>query len=111
MWLAAATPSPAWQLATTIGGAIVSLIAAVVVGWFSLRGSTRSTDSQRETAFDAQVDADRTQLRAKVEKLEAALDARTAERDDYRERYAALRVGVRNAGLDPDELGRPDAPR
>lgn len=98
MWLAANTPSPVWQVATTIGGALLALVSAVLVAWFSLRGTTRTTDAARESAFEARVDA-------RLSQAEARLEEMTVERDRYRELYAQLRVGVRNAGLDPDELG------
>lgn len=107
MWIArlalvAAGNAPG-NLSLYIVGAIAAL-ASVLAAYLAMRGTFRTADVQREAAFDAAVDKDRRDLRAEVEKLRGALDGIIAERDSYRELYAALRVGVRERGLDPDNL-------
>lgn len=84
---------------STIVAGVLALISAVSAAWLGARGTLRTADNQRETAFDQRVDE-------RLAKAEARLEEMTADRDRYREQYAQLRLDVREAGLDPDRLGR-----
>jgi hypothetical protein len=104
VWLAAMDSAATWALAGTIVTAVVTLVSGLFTAWFTFRGSSRAIDSQRETAFDAAVDADRVSLRTERDELHKQLKTAVTERDDYRERWVRLRVDVISTGLDPDLL-------
>lgn len=110
MWLAVmsilAAPASAasWQDWSPIIVAALALLSAVGAAFLAMRGTFRTSDAQREAAFEAAVDKDRATLRDERDRIRAALDAAIAERDSYRERYAQLRIAVREKGFDPDNL-------
>lgn len=107
MWPVLAAPGDAqWQFAATIGAGLLSLIALVVVAFIGLRGTIRATRTTERSEFDKTIMLDRQQLRDEVIRLTGALDSQRGELHRYRELYAALRVGVVAAGLDPDDLVR-----
>jgi hypothetical protein len=106
--LAAEAATPNWL---TIAVAVIGAVSAVGAALVAMKGTFRSADNTREIEFDKAVDADRAGLRAEVAALKtenAALRAdaeiKAADRDRYRELYAALRVAVRDLGKDPDKL-------
>lgn len=106
-------PSPAWTIASTILVGFMSLLAAVLAAWFSLRGAKTTADTQRETAFDARVDKELDRLRAERDTAEER-ERLAGEREEVarqalsqvREAYTQLRIAVRSEGFDPDELVR-----
>jgi cell division protein FtsB len=104
--VAATEPSATWALTSAIVAGLLTLTSGLLTAWFAFRGTTRTTDAQREAAFDAAVDADRAALRAERDELARQLRSATTERDDYRERWARLRLDVIATGLDPDRLPR-----
>ncbi len=104
VWLAAADPTATWAVAGTIVAAVVTLLSGLITSWFAFRGSSRAVDAQREAAFGAAVDADRTSLRTERDELRTRLDTVLTERDDYRERWVRLRLDVISTGIDPDGL-------
>jgi hypothetical protein len=103
---------------------IVGTLGMVLVGALTLIGtfrtSGRSAQVSRDNQLDERADRQNERLTAEVTRLTAVLETRERERDtaieardaareqlnDYRERYAALRVHVRNAGFDPDTIGQ-----
>lgn len=93
MW--AAIGAANWTVAAPMVVALLSLLGALATAWFSFRGSSRSTDAQREAAFDARVD----KRLADAEAREAAL---TAEVRTLREQVVRLRLAVIQLGGDPD---------
>jgi hypothetical protein len=95
-----------WTFTSTIVAAVLTLLSGLATAWFSFHGSSRATDAQRAMAFGAAVDADRVSLRAERDELRRQLETVVIERDDYRERWVRLRVGVIGIGLDPDRLPR-----
>jgi hypothetical protein len=104
VWLAVgaliAADAAADQIPTsTIVAGVIALASAALAAWLGARGTLRTADTQREVAFDKRVDD---ALAAGVERLEVM----TADRDRYRELYAQMRLDVREAGLDPDKLGK-----
>lgn len=107
--IAADPTSSAWITAGPVIAAVLAFLSAIIAALIAMRGTFRTADNQRETAFDQAVDRDRQQLREERDKLRTAFDAALAERDSYRERYVQLRLAVRNHGLDPDNLGGDNA--
>jgi hypothetical protein len=103
VWLAA-DPTATWAVAGTIVAAVVTLLSGLITSWFAFRGSGRAVDAQREAAFGAALDADRTSLRTERDQLRTRLEAVLTERDDYRERWVRLRLDVMATGMDPDGL-------
>jgi hypothetical protein len=113
VWLAAAEPDATWALVSTLVAGVLTLVSGLFTAWFAFRGTSRSTDVQREAAFDAALDADRASLRSERESLRSERDelfrqlhVAMGERDDYRERWARLRLDIISTGLDPDGLPR-----
>ena len=106
MWLAAAEPDATWALVSTIVAGVLTLVSGIFTAWFAFRGTSRNADVQREAAFDAALDADRASLRTERDELLRQLRTVMAERDDYRERWARLRLDIISTGLDPDGLPR-----
>lgn len=95
-----------WPIVSGVIIAVLALAGTVATVVATFRSSSRSTDAERERAFDQRVDAELTRLRD-------ALETMTAERDRYREQFANLRIDVIEAGLDPDHLDKgvpPDEP-
>ena len=96
---------------TPVLSAALPVLGAVLGSWWMFRGKKSETSAvrdevsaQREQAFDAQVDADRTQLRARVASLEEQTERLASALYVQREKYATLRLAVINHGLDPDLL-------
>jgi hypothetical protein len=106
VWLGAPDTSATWTLTGTIVAAVLTLVSGLTTAWFAFRGSSRATDARRAVAFGAAVDADRVSLRVEREELRRQLETVMIERDDYRERWARLRLDVMSTGLDPDHLPR-----
>lgn len=115
--LAATAPEAAGADLAQLWAPILGVIGMGIAGFLTLIGTFRTSGRAAQTQRDAQLDerADKQLARLEDEngKLRAALDERTHQRDDFRERWTRLRIGVIAAGLDPDELitekGRPDA--
>ncbi len=103
--IAADPTGSVWMSAGPIVAAVLAFLSAIVAALIAMRGTFKTADTHRESAFDQAVDRDRTQLREERDKLRTAFDAIVAERDSYRERYVQLRLAVRENGLDPDNLG------
>lgn len=87
------------------------ILVAAIPAWFLFRGTRATAVSDREKQLDEQVDADRTQLRARVaaleeqnERLTSALSASRQQTDRVQEQYARLRLAVIDRHMDPDEL-------
>jgi hypothetical protein len=102
VWLASTDPSATWTFGGAVAAAGLTLTSGLFTAWFAFRGSSRTTDAQREAAFDAATDADRASLRTERDELREQLRTAVTERDDYRERWVRLRLDVISAGLDPD---------
>lgn len=100
-------------------GAIAMIIVAAITLIGTFRTSGRSAQVLRDNELDARADRQNERLMEELKRLTSLLELRERERDaaidardkarealhEYRERYAALRVRVRNAGHDPDTLG------
>lgn len=96
----------------------------IIVAAFTLIGTFRTSGKaaqvQRDNELDQRADRQNERLLAEVTRLTSLVEQREKERDmaveardhareqlnDYRERYATLRVQVRSAGLDPDNIGQ-----
>jgi hypothetical protein len=102
--LAATDSSATWALVSTVIATVLTVASGLATAWFAFRGTNRATDAQREAAFDAALDADRASLRSERDELRRQLSTAVTERDDYRERWARLRLDVLSNGLDPDKL-------
>jgi hypothetical protein len=97
---------------------MIIVAAITLIGTF--RSSGRSAQVLRDNHLDERADRQYAQMQAEVTRLtelvvqrekerDIAIEARDAAREslnDYRERYAALRVHVRNEGFDPDTIGQ-----
>ncbi len=106
-------------LAVPVIGAIGVITVAVITLVGTFRSSGRTAQVQRDNELDARADRQNERLMAELVRVTTLLEIRERERDtavqardqarealgEYRERYAALRVRVRNAGLDPDTIG------
>lgn len=105
--LAAEVATGAADLAQ-LWGPILGVVGMAIAGTLTLVGTFRTSGRAAQTQRDAQLDerADKQAIRLEEEnaRLRTQLDDRTHQRDDYRERWTRLRVGVIAAGLDPDEL-------
>jgi hypothetical protein len=97
-----------WVSAGPIIAAVLAFLSAIVAALIAMRGTFRTADTHRESAFDQAVDRDRQTLREERDQLLSRLDGVIADRDSYRERYVELRLAVRARGLDPDNLGGGD---
>lgn len=95
MWLAVQAAAGADP--TTIVAGLLALASAVFVAVIGIRGTFKTADSARETAFDKRVDD-------ALERAQQRLEAMTTDRDKYRELYAELRMAVRAKGYDPDDI-------
>lgn len=114
----AAEPSLFEKLAIPIIGTIGMVIVAAFTLIGTFRTSGKAAQVQRDNELDQRADRQNERLLAEVTRLTSLVEQREKERDmaveardhareqlnDYRERYAALRVQVRNAGLDPDNI-------
>ncbi len=107
--LTAEAASSVWISAGPVVAAVLAFLSAIVAALIAVKGTFRTADTHRESAFDQAVDRDRAQLREERDKLRVAFDAIVAERDSYRERYVQLRLAVRQNGLDPDNLSGGDS--
>jgi len=103
---------------------IIGTLGMIVVGALTLIGTFRTSGKaaqvQRDNELDQRADRQNERLLAEVTRLTSLVEQREKERDmaveardhareqlnDYRERYATLRVQVRSAGLDPDNIGQ-----
>lgn len=103
--LAAEAAASVWVTAGPVVAAVLAFLSAIIAALIAMRGTFKTADTHRESAFDEAVDRDRQQIREERDKLRTAYDAMVADRDSYRERYVQLRVAVRNHGLDPDNVG------
>lgn len=122
----AQTGSMLEQLAAPILGSAALILAGAItlIGTFRTSGRAAQTQreaqqSKRDAELDERADKQYAASQAEVARLIALVDQRERERDeardacdqarvsrdDYRERYAALRVSVRSAGFDPDTIG------
>jgi hypothetical protein len=113
-------PSLLDKLAVPIIGTIGMIIVGALTLIGTFRSSGRTAQVQRDNALDERADRQNERLTTEVTRLTGVLEMREKERDiaieardhareqlnDYRERYAALRIHVRNAGLDPDTIGQ-----
>lgn len=95
---------------TPIVVGLVPLVAAIVVALIGARGTFRTADTARESAFDQRTDNRLARLETENELLKERNEKVTAERDDYRERYVELRIAVIAHRLDPDEIVTKGAP-
>ena len=101
--VAAAGSSAVGTVLVPIIGAAITVLAAVVTGLFTLRGSTRSTDAQREKDFDDRLDKEISHLRAENGRLEALVDQQQAQL--ARARWLLASHGVDPGALDNWEAG------
>lgn len=110
MWLAllhlmeAEAVASSWQAWSPIIVAVVALLSAVGAAFLAMKGTFRTSDTQRESAFEAAVDRDRQQLRDERDKLQSTVASLTTELFTCREKYARLRIAAITHGLDPDNL-------
>ncbi|MGK5677530.1 hypothetical protein [Actinoplanes sp. URMC 104] len=95
------------------------IVVAVITLIGTFRTSGRTAQVQRDNELDQRADRQNERLMAELTRLTELVATREKERDiaieardrarehlhEYRELYAALRVRVRNAGLDPDTIG------
>lgn len=107
MWLAgisagAAAAADQVPTSTYIAG-LVALVSAALAAWLGARGTLRTADVQRETAFDRRQDDRNVYLENRNQELDAELTR-------YREMYVQLRLDVLAAGMNPDELGKGKTP-
>ncbi|SDT74414.1 hypothetical protein [Actinoplanes derwentensis] len=107
------------KLAVPVIGAIGVITVAVITLIGTYRSSGRTAQVQRDNELDQRADRQNERLMQELVRVTALLEIRERERDaavqardqaretlgEYREKYAALRVRVRHAGLDPDTLG------
>ncbi|MFE9690883.1 hypothetical protein [Micromonospora sp. NPDC005806] len=83
----------------TVAVGALAVLASIITALLGLRGTLRTSDTQREANFDKRVDERLANLEKRCTELETELRR-------YQEMYARLRLDVFAAGLDPDKLGR-----
>ena len=90
MWLAdAASSSGPGTITVAIITAFSAVLTAVALGYFTLRGSSKSANTERATEFDKRVDQELDESRARVLALEQ--QRAEAERAFAQERMALQR--------------------
>lgn len=104
---------PGNSIIAIVIGAIVSVVTAVAVPYFTLRSSSRATAQQQQAKVVEQANLQYDRLQRLCDEAERERDEAHRETDAYRrERDAALdelarlRHRVWSAGLDPDTIGR-----
>ncbi len=105
----AAAPDPAAGLdLAQLWGPILAVVGVTIAGAFTLigtfRSSGRASQTQRDMQLDERADKQAARLEDENSQLRARVEDVTGQRDDYRERWVRLRIGVINAGLNPDDL-------
>ncbi len=94
---------------------VLSTLAVLGAGALTLIGTFRTSGRAAQVQRDAQLDqradqqyrdsqAEVVRLTALVQQRETERDEARSERDDYRERWVTLRIDVRSAGHDPDNI-------
>ena len=103
-----------WQLAGTVGVALLAALVGLYTARATLRSSREANRAARERAgqerdaeLDRRVDAAVLAAWQRIEELTAIVDNLRDEAAAGHERYLRLRLAVIGRGLDPDELVPP----
>ena len=93
-------------------GALGMIIVGLITQLGTFRTSQKNAQAQRDHQLDERADRQYLAMNAEVQRLLALVQAREqereqarTERDEYRERWAKLRLNVFAAGFDPETIG------
>lgn len=101
----AAEPAGLWaQLGPPAVGALAMILVGVITQMGTLRASSRTAQAQRDSQLDDRADRQYALLQQECAEARNRAARAEQERDDYRERWAKLRLSIIAAGFDPDDV-------